>query len=455
MGGCSIAYYSPRWLAGGGGIALLMSYAPRTRVALSLPRISPPDSDLFVAIRNGNSNAIKDLLSAGHASVFDIAAPYGITPLSLAMMYGEEEIARLLINQGAPQLPTSTWLASDVLDYFAACSAIDSKLLPSLVHRDYIHFSTPRCRGSSWARFYRDLIELEMPNFTELHKALFNPTTNTLANIARSSRATIDSVDSCNRTALSWAVRIGNAEQATNLLLCGADPNLPDSNGVTPLHTAASQGNLACMSALIDSGADPNASDRFGATPLHYACMAGSVAAMHKLVENRAEPRRRNRYGECAVEYAVHARQLKPLEALVDWDVPLDGMDQWGYNPLLDAVFMNSQETIPSLLQWNPDASCHRMPDGKTILHVAARTSDLGTIEVLLRNAAFLDVDPQAKDSDGFTALEYLRQRADVSELLGTFCSLVLDIEKTRRPDEVSELNSDSSDSEVFLDAVE
>ena len=55
------------------------------------------------------------------------------------------------------------------------------------------------------------------------------------------------------------------------LLEAGANPNLQDNSGKSPLHYAAAYGIPKIVSALLDAGADPAANDKSGKTPWDYA----------------------------------------------------------------------------------------------------------------------------------------------------------------------------------------
>ncbi|MCY3741151.1 MAG: ankyrin repeat domain-containing protein [Candidatus Poribacteria bacterium] len=71
---------------------------------------------------------------------------------------------------------------------------------------------------------------------------------------------------------LHWVAQRGLTNGVACLLANGADPNVTDDKGQTPLHFIAQKGvgkNQAKL--LIEHGADPNARDDTGQTPLDYA----------------------------------------------------------------------------------------------------------------------------------------------------------------------------------------
>ena len=63
----------------------------------------------------------------------------------------------------------------------------------------------------------------------------------------------------------------GDPETIMVLLAHHADPNAPESNGVTPLIQAADAGNSGAVRLLLQHGADPNARARDGRTALARA----------------------------------------------------------------------------------------------------------------------------------------------------------------------------------------
>ena len=73
---------------------------------------------------------------------------------------------------------------------------------------------------------------------------------------------------------LNRAVGINDIKTVKALLDKGADVNVKDNSGSTPLIYAARNGRTEVLKALIDKGAEVNAKDINGNTPLIWAaCM--------------------------------------------------------------------------------------------------------------------------------------------------------------------------------------
>jgi ankyrin repeat protein len=70
---------------------------------------------------------------------------------------------------------------------------------------------------------------------------------------------------------LHWAASLGLAEMARLLIDSGADVNIRNEEGYTPLHWAAGEGQKELVVILIVHGADVNALNKRGWTPLRWA----------------------------------------------------------------------------------------------------------------------------------------------------------------------------------------
>ena len=71
-------------------------------------------------------------------------------------------------------------------------------------------------------------------------------------------------------SALSVAAAAGRTAICKSLLEAGADVNMRNHKGATPLLVALSRGTIACVPALLDRGADVNSSDMQGRTALMF-----------------------------------------------------------------------------------------------------------------------------------------------------------------------------------------
>lgn len=96
--------------------------------------------------------------------------------------------------------------------------------------------------------------------------------------------ATCDVRDSHHQTPLMWAVAFGNLETLQTLLDTGADPNLKDADGRTPLSLAAENGATDIIEALLKDNRlitdGDSQKDDAGRPPLSWAARNGHVDAV-------------------------------------------------------------------------------------------------------------------------------------------------------------------------------
>ena len=108
-------------------------------------------------------------------------------------------------------------------------------------------------------------------------------------------------------TPLQKAIELKNTAFAAKLIRHGANVNVTDQYGWTPLHIAAYNNDLPTVTLLLDLGADPNAktagwgdmdkrpsglyaSDNWAGTALHVAAMVGAPALVSLLLKHGADP---------------------------------------------------------------------------------------------------------------------------------------------------------------------
>lgn len=83
---------------------------------------------------------------------------------------------------------------------------------------------------------------------------------------------------------LLYATEAGDIRRIRALLAQGADVNVRNAYGWTPLHVAAAGGDVSIVAMLLQHGADVHARSHIGATPLDNAAMRGGKRAVIELL---------------------------------------------------------------------------------------------------------------------------------------------------------------------------
>lgn len=112
------------------------------------------------------------------------------------------------------------------------------------------------------------------------------------------------------------AVKAGDDARLRALLKAGADPNVRDADGMTPLVCTAFKGSLDRTAILLDGGADPNGQDILGMTPLHAAAFEGRLEIIRLLLARGASAMARDKWGHDPLFYALQNKQLQAADLL-------------------------------------------------------------------------------------------------------------------------------------------
>ena len=271
----------------------------------------------------------------------------------------------------------------------------------------------------------------------------------------------------------------GNEAEVRRLLAEGADPNrvdacydeeqarsLAEGFGQAPeileqtgfefsrtaLHHAAVHGHVDVARILLDAGADLEIADIFGQTPLLNAVQRHRQPMCRFLIERGADVDRLNRFGEPVLTMALRLGLLSTATALKEHRASLNPAVEPRFSPLaglLDAFPPSQEEELPFSpeqgMAWLEELLAAGADAGQVeVLQRAFRTDRVELVERLKEAGADLSTGTGhdswlgwAVSCDAVNLVEYLiDDGADPNDLNGTVLSLPVawgDEELTRR----------------------
>ena len=214
------------------------------------------------------------------------------------------------------------------------------------------------------------------------------------------------------RSALHWAAKENKVEVIPILLAAKADVNNRDRAGKTPLCIASENRDPKCvesMKLLIDAKSDVNSNDRLGGTPLLWAAGLGTPEAVSLLIASGAKVSVQDKNGLTPLLWAAGTGDPRSVQILIDNKADLDVADNLtGDTAIMRAARNGKYESLVILIKAGSKLDMKNR-QGMTPWLVASMS---GTVEKLkaLKDA---NADIQAKDSRGWNAMDYAKNRAD------------------------------------------
>jgi uncharacterized protein len=374
------------------------------------------------AVYEGNAAEVRRLIDSG-ADV-TLANNYGVTAMSLAAEVADTAILKLLLDAGANADSPNADGMTALLAVARTGNVEAAKLLIE-------HGATVDARENfggqtalMWAAARR---HPQMIEFLVAHGASIDARS-THRDYQRhiTAEGRPKSLDSGGFTPLLYAARENCIACVEVLLAQGADIDLPDPDGVSPLHLSVMNANWDLAKKLIEAGANVDQWDIFGAAPLFTA-----VGGRSRNDGGRASIDPPNETNGLQIVQLLLERGANPNRQLFFRPANVRGATNTrGSTPLIRAANGNDMEVVKLLLEHGADATVY-MADRQTPIHavLAGRANEKDAIELIkVLHEAGTDVNVVAlvvhiEEVRGGSALHYaVRKRyQDVIRLLASY----------------------------------
>ena len=395
------------------------------------------------AVYEGNVAEVRRLIKAG-ANV-SLANNYGATPMSLAAEAGNAEIIKLLLEAGADAESPNADGQTALLAVSRTGNVEAAKLLldrgAKVDAKERFGGQTPLMWAS--ARRHPQMMQFLISKGANVNARSIDR--DYQRHVTAEGRP--KSMDSGGFTPLLYSARENCRACVEVLLKNGADINLPDPDGVSPLLVAIMNANWDLAKQLIEAGADVNQWDIYGEAPLFTA-----VGLRSQLSGGKGSIDPLNETNGMTILQMLLERGANPNMQLFFRPANVRGSTNTrGSTPLIRAVNGADMEVMKLLLQHGADANLI-MADRQTAIMavIAGRASETQALEMIrilreagadvnvialinhreetrggtalhyavrkrykevIKKLAEYGIDMNAKDQDGLTALDYTLSR--------------------------------------------
>lgn len=234
------------------------------------------------------------------------------------------------------------------------------------------------------------------------------------------------------------AARLGDVVRLRAALAAGADVNAGDPTyGQTALMRAAMFGQTGTAAALIAARARPDVAAVDGRTAMHWAAVGGSADVVRVLLRAGADVNVKA-FDETPLGYAVDSGVLSVVSALIEAGATPASMRQ----PVADYVnlvlgnrWQDDRLAIARALVRTRRGLDRRDAQGRPLAVVVASWAHQTDAAAIARDLRDAGVDLAAKDADGHTALDVVRQKLSTERDAGYRAAVqgTLDVLEGRR----------------------
>ncbi|MDF3047827.1 MAG: serine/threonine-protein phosphatase 6 regulatory ankyrin repeat subunit B-like [Candidatus Midichloriaceae bacterium] len=343
-----------------------------------LDLLYPP---LCIAVGNNDQDLVELLLSKG-ADPNPYSVSMTMTPLQLAVDNNNKDLVELFLNKGADPNESSDRGAHQPPLHFAISNGnkeIMELLLEYGADPDLIY---DNCYSDYYDDWYNDYDDYYYDSDNDNH----NHNHNNHDDDHKYNYTTLLHSAACN----------GNKEAVELLLKYGANPNVQNKKGETPLHSVIPDllkplnkeashniqdsddeiihfkgrpyiliNRIGIAELLLNEGANPNVQNKKGETPLHIV-VGEEEENIKFLLEKNADPNLKDKKGNVPLHYAVDAKSNEHVELLL----------KYGANPN-KLRFMPDDLQLKELLNRPSPNMFSLFPDAKSCIHIEFKIESL------------------------------------------------------------------------------
>lgn len=347
------------------------------------------DTALHIAARQNHVEQVQLFIEYG--ACIGLKEGQGKTAISQAAREGSVETVQLLTDE-LPDKEDARWWVN-ATRFMRAIDLSDEVLVQQLLDDDGLQ---GRNGGHS-------LISEKTLQMKAIHSAAFRGNEE-IVTMLLDKGADIDIRDSEGRTPLLTAI-INQRSAVVKLLLDhGANTEVEDHSRERALdYTACRREAIELVRLLLEGGADIEAKDPFGRRALHGAASFGGSEMTQFLLERGATINAE----DCDGRIALHDGANRPfnrrtVQILLEKGADIEAKDNMRQTALhYAAKTLNNDETVKLLLENGADIEA-RDRKGWSALHLASTENRLSSVQLLLEKGA----DIHAEDIDGKTALD-------------------------------------------------
>ena len=394
------------------------------------------ESDIFVAIRQGQQALIKSMIAQG--ADMNLSDRHGNSAVLAALLAQEPELAAILLRNTSNfrqpnalgirplHVAASQGYRDIVIDLVYADAGLDeadakgnTALMLALRNRRTEIAALLLELGAR-----HDIVNQKGQSAVDLAYAADNPQGAALfagLGIRPGARETAREADPVatlkTRVArqgeryagwplLNIAIELGEEASVERLLANNADAGASGPDGNNALHVAARSGDASSLQRVLNSGADVNALNSKHESALYLAAEAACLACVKLLLEQKADPSIANRLQVTPLEVAVQNSHGKIAHALLQPGARYAGI----HRVLLLAVDKRLESLTLKLIGLDPELT--GVDDmGRTVLWHCADQGMARAVKALIATGAFqLDL----ADNAGYTALAQAAYRGHV-----------------------------------------